>query len=112
VTRLTGERYIDRVEQVGKRMPTIYRITYPNGKIYVGSDTTDDLVYFGSVHTETVAADFTLSEQASFTITKDVLWMGCCSRSELVRRENEWIRSLRANDPAVGYNRTRFKTRD
>jgi len=28
-------------------MPSIYRITYPNGKIYVGKDLTDTVAYFG-----------------------------------------------------------------
>jgi hypothetical protein len=30
-------------------MKIIYKITYPNGKIYVGSDLTDSINYFGSV---------------------------------------------------------------
>jgi hypothetical protein len=88
-------------------MPTIYRITYPNGKIYVGSDTTDTLTYFGSVNNNAVAADFSDSERMSFTVRKDVLWSGECSRSELVRREYKLIRELRSNDPAIGYNRTK-----
>ena len=88
-------------------MPTIYRITYPNGKIYVGSDMTDSLTYFGSVDTDLVARDFPAADRQSFTITKDVLWFGECSRSELVRREYTLIRELRSNDPAVGYNRTK-----
>ncbi len=88
-------------------MPTVYRITYPNGKIYVGSDTTDTLTYFGSVNHQVVASDFTQAERSSFTITKDILWSGACSRSELVRREYGLIRELRANDPSVGYNRTK-----
>ncbi len=88
-------------------MPTIYRITYPNGKIYVGSDMTDDLTYFGSVNSDAVAADFSDSERMSFTITKDVLWSGASTRSDLVRHEYKLIRELRSNDPAVGYNRTK-----
>jgi len=88
-------------------MPTIYRITYPNGKIYVGSDTTDTLTYFGSVNNDLVAADFTAAERASFAITKDVLWSGECTRSELVRIERKLIRELQSNNPAIGYNRTK-----
>lgn len=29
----------------------IYKITYPNGKIYVGQDRTDDIGYFGDLYT-------------------------------------------------------------
>jgi hypothetical protein len=29
-------------------MKVIYKITYPNGKIYVGKDLTDSINYFGS----------------------------------------------------------------
>ena len=88
-------------------MPQIYKITYPNGKIYVGSDTTDTLTYFGSVSSKLVAADFTPAERQVFSVTKEILWSGECSRSDLVRREYGVIRSLRSNDTAVGYNRTR-----
>lgn len=31
------------------RIRIIYKITYPNGKIYVGKDLTDSINYFGSV---------------------------------------------------------------
>lgn len=88
-------------------MPCIYRITFPNGKIYVGSDMTDTLTYFGSMNSDIVEDDFTVEQRASFTITKDILWEGSCTRSELVRREIQYIRALRANDPSLGYNRTR-----
>jgi hypothetical protein len=87
-------------------MPTIYRITYPNGKIYIGSGMTDTLTYFGSVNNDAVTRDFSAAEMQSFTVTKDVLWRGECSRSELVRREYKLIRELRSNNPTVGYNRT------
>jgi len=31
------------------RFTVIYKITYPNGKIYVGQDRRNTLTYFGSV---------------------------------------------------------------
>ena len=40
-------------------MKIIYKITYPNGKIYVGMDLTDSINYFGSGSHAAVAADFT-----------------------------------------------------
>lgn len=46
----------------------IYRVTYPNGKIYVGMDLTGTLLYFGSVDSRFVAADFTLEQRRDFTV--------------------------------------------
>jgi hypothetical protein len=40
-------------------MKVIYKITYPNGKIYVGKDLTDSINYFGSANGDLIAADFT-----------------------------------------------------
>ena len=87
-------------------MPTIiYRITYPNGKIYVGQDRTNSINYFGSASDELIARDFTPDQRLSFTVTRDVLWHSeSADRAEVNRREVEFILKLRANDPAVGYN--------
>ena len=46
----------------------IYKITYPNGKIYIGKDLTNTLTYFGSVKSEYVEKDFTEDERKNFTI--------------------------------------------
>ncbi|PZX44645.1 hypothetical protein LY56_01895 [Roseinatronobacter thiooxidans] len=87
-------------------MPAIYKITYPNGKIYVGQDRTDTLTYFGSVNSELVAADFNLDEQSDFTIRKQILWYRKeTSRKEITQKEQELILILGANNPSVGYNR-------
>ena len=39
-------------------MNVIYKITYPNGKIYVGQDRTDSINYFGSADSDLIAKDF------------------------------------------------------
>jgi hypothetical protein len=52
----------------------VYRITYPNGKIYIGQDVTDSINYFGSASSELIAQDFTKDQRKSFTITRDILW--------------------------------------
>lgn len=85
-------------------MPVVYKITYPNGKIYVGQDRTDTLTYFGSVDSRLVASDFTPDQRRDFTIRKEILWESATGREASVV-EVEFIRALRANDPAVGYNR-------
>ena len=45
--------------------------TYPNGKIYIGQDRTDDINYFGSANSRLIAADFTRKQRRSFTVTRD-----------------------------------------
>jgi hypothetical protein len=84
----------------------VYKITYPNGKIYVGMDLTDTLRYFGSVNNSLLEQDFTREQRRDFTIRKEILWESdSASDGEVRRMEVQFIRDLRANDPAVGYNR-------
>ena len=86
-------------------MSVVYKVTYPNGKIYVGQDITDSINYFGSASSAVIAADFTREQRRCFTITKEILWESeTASRTEVNEKELEFILALRANDPAVGYN--------
>lgn len=87
-------------------MPVVYKTTCPNGKIYVGQDRTDTLTYFGSADSRLIERDFTPEQQRDFTIRKQILWESeAATQSEVTRVEAQFIRSLRSNDPAVGYNR-------
>ncbi|QJY46942.1 GIY-YIG nuclease family protein [Pseudonocardia broussonetiae] len=87
-------------------MSVIYKITYPNGKIYVGQDRTDTLNYYGSADSRLIEQDFTREQQRDFTIRKEILWESAtATHSEVTQREVALIRQLRSNDPAVGYNR-------
>lgn len=84
----------------------IYKITYPNGKIYVGSDLTDSINYFGSADSNLIARDFSREERRVFVIRKEILWdSDTASPVEVRRKETAMIRALRSNDPAIGYNR-------
>jgi hypothetical protein len=84
----------------------VYKITYPNGKIYVGKDLTDSINYFGSASESLIAQDFTREQQRDFTIRKELLWESDSATDEEVNaKEVEFICLLRANDPAIGYNR-------
>ena len=93
-------------------MKVVYKITYPNGKIYVGQDVTDSINYFGSASDTLIAADFTRRDRRDFTIRKEVLWeSNTATNREVTLKEVEFLLLLRANDPAVGYNqRPRFDT--
>jgi hypothetical protein len=86
-------------------MNVVYRITYPNGKIYVGQDRTNSINYFGSASDALIAKDFTPEQRQSFSVTRDILWQSeTASRAEVTQVEIEYILRLRANDPSVGYN--------
>ncbi|HXM04228.1 MAG TPA: hypothetical protein VN939_16580 [Chthoniobacterales bacterium] len=54
-------------------MMVIYKITYPNGKIYVGQDRTDSINYFGSASSKLIAEDFTREQRRDFTIRKEIV---------------------------------------
>ena len=86
-------------------MPVIYKITYPNGKIYVGQDRTDSINYFGSASSKLVARDFTREQRRDFAIRREILWESeAATPSEVTTKEVEFILELRSIDPAVGYN--------
>lgn len=51
----------------------IYKITFPNGKIYIGKDIGGDghsLRYFGTWDNEIVAQDFTKEQLSNLTLKK------------------------------------------
>lgn len=86
----------------------VYKITFPNGKIYVGKDEGGDghsLNYFGSWSNALVAADFSREALRDLTLRKEILFESA-SREEVRQKESALIRELRSNDPTVGYNQT------
>jgi hypothetical protein len=88
-------------------MKVIYKITYPNGKIYVGSDLTNSITYFGSPDKHIIEKDFTREQRRVFTITREIIWESdIASKSDVLKKEIEFIDLLQSNNPAVGYNRS------
>lgn len=81
----------------------IYKITYPNGKIYIGKDLTNSLTYFGSVNDALVKMDFSEEQRRCFTITKEILFESE-STEEVNRIEAKLIVQYGANNPEKGYN--------
>ena len=85
-------------------MKVIYKITYPNNKIYVGKDLTDSINYFGSASDDLIDRDFTREQRCDFTIRREILWESeIASDSEVNQKEVEFIIKLRANNPRIGY---------
>ncbi len=86
-------------------MKVIYKITYPNGKIYIGKDLTDSINYFGSANNELIEKDYTREEKRDFTIRKEILWESeIATDKEVNKKEIEYIKLVESNNPKVGYN--------
>jgi hypothetical protein len=86
------------------RRRQVYKITYPNEMIYVGSDDTGStFTYFGSPSaTGRIAADLA-PWRDDLVVRKVILWESdTASKAEMLAKERELIVELRANDPAVG----------
>jgi hypothetical protein len=89
----------------------VYKITFPNGKIYVGKDEGGQghsLRYFGSWDNALVEEDFTKVELQDLTLRKEILFESN-DKLEIRKKESELIRALQSNDPAIGYNQTHRK---
>lgn len=89
-----------------QKVKVIYKVTWPNGKIYVGSDLTDSITYFGSPDKRLIEADFPTREaRQDMLVRREILWESeVASNAEVLRKERELIIAFRANDPTVGYN--------
>ena len=93
----------------------VFRITFPNGKIYVGSDTAstaklDFFKYFGSpakAKSEMLEdlGDF-LSGHKAYVLKKDILYSEKNVRvGDILQIEQKYIKTLNAKEPEIGYNR-------
>ena len=72
----------------------IYKIVYPNGKIYVGKDLTGTANYFGSANSRLIEADFNAEQLRDFTIRKEILWESdSATNREVSQKEVEFIRA-------------------
>jgi hypothetical protein len=86
-------------------MKVIYKITYPNGKIYIGQDLTGTLRYFGSVSNKLLEKDFTEAQRRDFTIRKQILWESeTATDLDVDKMEIKFIHKHRSNEAAIGYN--------
>jgi hypothetical protein len=92
-------------------MKQIYKITYPNGKIYIGQDVTGSIAYFGSPRSKIIERDFSEAQRLDFSARKEILWESeNASQEEVNQKEIEYIIKYQSNNPAVGYNlRPKFK---
>jgi len=86
-------------------MKVIYKITYPNGKIYIGQDRTNSINYFGSASDARIAKDFSTEQRKVFSVTREILWESeDATQQELTKTEFEYIKQFQSNNPEIGYN--------
>ena len=86
-------------------MKVIYIITYPNGKIYIGKDLTNNINYFGSADSKLIAQEFTREQRRDFKIRKEILWESeSATNKEVNQLEVDYIRKYESNNPDIGYN--------
>ncbi len=72
-------------------MKVIYKITYPDGRIYIGKDVTDTITYFGSPDSSLIDKDFTREQRRDLTIRKEIIWESeTASDSEVALKEIEY----------------------
>ena len=86
----------------------VYKVTFPNGKIYIGKDIGGKghtISYFGSWDSELVSKDFTKESLTNFTIQKEIIFESE-DKLEVTEIENELIRRYNSNNPNIGYNQT------
>ena len=71
----------------------IYKITYPNGKIYIGKDLTGTFRYFGSPDSDLIEKDFTKKQKMDFTIRREIIWTSKTAKDkEVNKNEVEFIK--------------------
>jgi hypothetical protein len=89
------------------KMKVVYKITWPNGKICVGSDLIDSITYLGSLGKRPIEVDFPTREaRRDMTVRREILWESeVAANSEAPPKERELIIALRANDSTIGYNK-------
>jgi hypothetical protein len=84
----------------------VYKIVYPNGKIYIGQDRADNINLFDSADSRLIAADLTREQRRSLTVTREIMWKSeTATDAEVTAVEIAMIRRYRSNETAIGYNR-------
>jgi len=93
----------------------VFKITFPNGKIYIGSDTArtarlDFFKYFGTPIKAKEEMLHELGEYLStekpYNVKKEILHAQENVRvGDILKTEQKFIKSLNSKNPSIGYNR-------
>ncbi|MCK9423531.1 MAG: hypothetical protein M0Q38_13125 [Bacteroidales bacterium] len=83
----------------------IYKITYPNGNIYISKDLVDTLNYYGNADSKLIEMDFTREQRKNLTVRKVILFEAENTEDkEINEKEVEFIKQYQSNNPSNGYN--------
>ncbi|TXT44965.1 MAG: hypothetical protein FD137_1466 [Spirochaetes bacterium] len=86
-------------------MIQVFKLTFPNRKIFIGKDEKGFLTYFGGFNQEEVESDYRNIVMPSFTIKKEILWESeNAEEAEIDAVVESYIRMFRSDDPRFGYN--------
>ncbi|MBT8125506.1 MAG: hypothetical protein KJO81_11820, partial [Gammaproteobacteria bacterium] len=84
----------------------VYKITYPTGKIYIGSQPYLSYRYFGSPNRELINEDFLklpIKVRRNYTCRKEILWeKENGTEQEMFAMENKLIIEHGSNNPDIG----------
>ena len=90
-------------------MKQVYKLTYPTGKIYIGSDKVGSYRYFGSPQIKVINEDFKRLPKKilrDYSVRKQILWESeTATDKEMKKKEVELILKHKSNNPEIGYNR-------
>jgi hypothetical protein len=87
-------------------MKQVFKITFPNKKIYIGKDLTGTLTHFGDFNPNLIKSDYKNVKISCFVLKKEVLWESeTADDTEVSRREAQYIEIFNSNNPGIGYNR-------
>ncbi len=97
------------------RWGCVFKITFPNGKIYVGSDTAkiakiDYFKYFGSPvkakNEMAIEMGEYLEGKKAYVLKKEILYsQENVKVGGVLQIEQQNLKALNAKDPSIGYNR-------
>lgn len=87
------------------RRKQVFKITYPNGKTYVGLDPTGKVSYFGGPSADEPISSDLAEHRLDLTVRKQILWESDTATAAEARAiETTLIREHCSADPKVGYN--------
>ncbi len=86
-------------------MKWIYKITFPNWKIYIWKDLTWTFRYFWSPNSKLLENDFNEDEKKDFCIRREIIRKSDnANNKEVNKKEIEYILMYNSNNPLIGYN--------
>lgn len=86
-------------------MSQVFRVTFPNGKIFIGYDMIGQICYFGGFDSARIQEELKPFKYSKVSLQKELLWESETATEDEVLKTNErYVSIFRSNDPDIGYN--------